>query len=277
MRLENHIAIIAGAAWGGIGGATALRFAQEGARVVVNTLSREKELHETVSRIEAIGGQAVGVMGDASQEETWSKLVATALERYGKVTLLFYNPATNMRHPIADYPVEDWQRVMDVALTGALIAAQAVIPEMIRAGGGSLVFNSSIHSLATIPRYAAYATAKAGLNALVRSIALECGRDGIRANAVAPGAIMGQRQIAGLREMPGEEAAVIDLFPIGRYGRPEDIANVALFLASDEAAFVTGQTIVADGGNTLRLAEALVWPSRRLYWRDNVLVPQPPA
>ena len=276
MRLEGQVAIVAGAAWGGIGAATAYRFAQEGAHLVVNTLSREDKLDETVDRIRSIGGQAVAVMGDASRSDTWAELVATARQHYGKVTRLVYNPTQSSARRVADYTPEEWQRGLDVTLNGAWLAAKHTIPEMLRAGGGALVFISTINSLATNPQCGVYATAKAGLDALTRSIALDYGRDGIRANAIAPGSIVGERQGGRLAEDPLEDAANRDCYPIGRYGRPEDIANVALFLASDEAAFVTGILLVADGGHTLQLPEALVRPSFRRRWRDDVLVPQVP-
>ena len=276
MRLKDHVAIIAGAAWGGIGAASALRYAQEGARLVVNTRSREEKLRETVERVQAIGGEAVAVMGDAAEEGTWEALVAAAEEHYGKVTQLLYNPAYSVSRRVADLTLEEWQRSLDVSLTGAWMAAKHTIPAMIRAGGGSLVFISTINSLATSANMGVYAASKAGLNALTRSIAMEYGRDGIRANAIAPGLIVGERGQSRMAEDSLEDALNRDLYPIGRYGRPEDIANVALFLASDEAAFVTGILLVADGGHTLQLPEALVRPSFRLRWRDDVLVPQKP-
>jgi NAD(P)-dependent dehydrogenase (short-subunit alcohol dehydrogenase family) len=276
MRLKDHVAIIAGAAWGGIGAASALRYAQEGARLVVNTRSREDKLLETVERVQAVGGEAVAVMGDAAEEGTWEALVAAAEEHYGKVTQLLYNPAYSVSRRVADLTLEEWQRSLDVSLTGAWLAAKHTIPAIIRAGGGSLVFISTINSLATSANMGVYAASKAGLNALTRSIAMEYGRDGIRANAIAPGLIVGERGQARMADDPLEDALNRDLYPIGRYGRPEDIANVALFLASDEAAFVTGILLVADGGHTLQLPEALVRPSFRLRWRDDVLVPQKP-
>jgi NAD(P)-dependent dehydrogenase (short-subunit alcohol dehydrogenase family) len=277
MRLKDQVAIVVGAAWGGIGGATALRFAEEGARLVVTTRSSEAELNETVERIQAIGGEAVGVLGDATDEAAWQRVVDTALTRYGKITRLVYNPTYTISRRVADYTREEWQRSLDVILNGAWLAAKFIVPEMIRAGGGALVFISSINSLATNPAFGAYATAKAGLNALARSIALDYGRDGIRANAIAPGSVLGERNKALILGDPLEETANRDCYPIGRYGRPEDIANVALFLASDEAAFVTGIVLVADGGHTLQLPEALVRPGFRLRWRDDVLVPQDPT
>jgi NAD(P)-dependent dehydrogenase (short-subunit alcohol dehydrogenase family) len=280
--MKDKVAIVAGAAWGGIGAASALRLAQEGAKVVVNTLSREAKLAETVERIQEAGGEAVPIMGDIVDEGTWRKLIDTALEHFGKVTTLVHN-ATGLsrgsfRRPrprVADYSREEWAQAMEGLLGAPQLGAQYCIPEMIRAGGGSIVLISTVNSIITNPLFGVYSAGKAGLNALARSIALEYGRDGIRCNAIAPGQIVGEREAERLALDPAEERACVDCYPIGRYGRPEDIANAALFLASDEAAFVTGITLVADGGLTLQSVEALVRPSFRRRWREDVLVPQP--
>jgi NAD(P)-dependent dehydrogenase (short-subunit alcohol dehydrogenase family) len=146
---------------------------------------------------------------------------------------------------------------------------------MIEGGGGSLVFISTVNGTITNPGFGLYGAAKGGLNALTRSIALDYGRDGIRANAIAPGQIVGEREQERLALDPLEEAACRDCYPIGRYGTPEEIANVALFLASDESSFVTGITLTADGGLTLQSPEALVRPSFRKRWRKDVLIPHP--
>ena len=275
MRLEDKVAIVAGAAWGGIGGATALRFAREGAQVVVNTRSREEKLAETVARIRQAGGEAIPVMGDAAEEATWETLVATALEHYGKVTTLVYNAAHASTKPAIEFTREEWDRGLDVTLTGPWIGAKHCIPEMIKVGGGAIVYISTVNSFITNPHFALYGAAKAGLNALARSIAVDYGRSGIRANAIAPGRIVGERGEAFQGRFPLEDQANMDCYPVGRYGRPEDIANAALFLASDEAAFITGVTLTADGGLTLQSPEALVLPFFRMRWRDDVLVPQP--
>ena len=276
MRLEGKVAIIAGAAWGGIGGATAVRFAQEGAKVVVNTHRRQEKLEETVSRIEAVGGEAAWVMGDVAEEATWESMVGLALERFGKVTTLVHNAAQSFGKRVADFTREEWERGLAVTLGGPWLGAKYCLPEMIRAGGGAIVFVSTVNATITNPLFGNYGAAKAGVNALARSIALEYGREGIRANAIAPGQIVGERGKAWLASDPEEDRASKDCYPIGRYGRPEDIANAALFLASDEAAFVTGVTLTVDGGLTLQSPEALVRPSFRKRWRDDVLVPQEP-
>lgn len=275
MRLQDKVAIVAGAGWGGIGGTSAYRFAQEGAKVVINALPGEERLFETEQQIRAMGGEAIAVPGDISQASTWQALVQAALENFGKVNILMNNAAQAYVKPAIEFTEEEWNRAFAVSLTGPWLGAKYCIPEMIKAGGGSIVFTSTVNSLITNPGFGVYSSSKAGLNGLTRSLAMEYGRSGIRCNAIAPGLIVGARQQEAMQHDPLEEQMNIDLYPVGRYGRPEDIANVALFLASDEAAFVTGIVMVADGGLTLQSPEAIARPAFRKRWRDNVLVPQP--
>lgn len=275
MRLEGKVAIVAGAAWGGIGAATAYRFACEGAKVIVNTRRRAEKLAETVARITDAGGEAVSVMGDVADEKTWQALVGTAVERFGSVTTLVHNAAHSYTKRAIEFTQEEWNYSLAVTLGGPWLGAKYCIPEMVRVGGGAIVYISTVNATITNPGFGLYGAAKGGLNALTRSIALDYGRQGIRANAIAPGQIVGERGEEHLAEDPLEEQACRDCYPIGRYGNPEDIANVALFLASDEASFVTGIVLTADGGLTLQSPEALVRPSFRRRWRDDVLVPQP--
>jgi NAD(P)-dependent dehydrogenase (short-subunit alcohol dehydrogenase family) len=275
MRLQGKVAIVAGAAWGGIGAATAYRFAQEGARVVVNTYSRQDKLQETVQHIHEIGGEAVSVMGDVAAEATWQALVQAALTSFGGLDVMVQNAAQSFVKRAVEFSQEEWERGLAVTLTGPWLGAKACIPEMIKRGGGTLVFISTVNGTITNPGFGLYGAAKGGLNALTRSIALDYGRDGIRANAIAPGQIVGEREAQRLALDPVEEAACRDCYPLGRYGTPEEIANVALFLASDESSFVTGITLTADGGLTLQSPEALVRPSFRKRWRHDVLLPHP--
>jgi len=272
MRLEGKVAIVAGAAWGGIGAASALRFAQEGAKVVVNTRRRREKLDETIERIEAIGGEAVGVMGDVADEEMWEACVAAALERFGKLTTLVHNAAQTTAKEVIEISREEWDKGLAVSLGGPWLGAKYCIPEMMKAGGGEIIFISSVNGTVTNPSLGLYGASKAGLNSLTRTIALEYGRRGIRANAIAPGLVAGERTVEDLAEGdPRDEWAERDCYPLGRYGTPEDIANVALFLASDESAFVTGILLTADGGLTLQSPEALVVPRFRRRWRDDLL------
>jgi NAD(P)-dependent dehydrogenase (short-subunit alcohol dehydrogenase family) len=272
MRLAEKVAIVAGAGWGGIGAATAYRFAQEGAKVVINALPGEERLNETEQQIRTLGGEVVTVPGDVSQASTWQALVQAALDHFGKLNILMHNAAHAYIKPAIEFTEEEWSRAIAVTLNGPWLGAKHCIPEMIKAGGGSLVFTSTVNSLITNPHFGVYSTAKAGLNGLTRSIAMEYGRSGIRCNAIAPGLIVGARQQEAMKNDPLEDQMNTDLYPVGRYGRPEDIANVALFLASDEAAFVTGIVLVADA---LQSPEAIARPAFRKRWRKDVLVPQP--
>ena len=275
MQLEGKVAIVAGAGWGGIGAATAYRFAQEGAKVVINAIPGEERLNETAEQIRAIGGAVEVVPGDVADANTWKVLVKTALDHFGKLNILMHNAAHAYINRPIDFTEEEWNRAIAVTLNGPWLGAKHCIPEMIKAGGGAIVFTSTVNSLITNPGFGVYSTTKAGVNALARSIAMEYGREGIRCNSIAPGLIVGARQKEAMAKDPLEDQMNEDCYPVGRYGRPEDIANVALFLASDQAAFVTGITLVADGGLTLQSPEALVRPSFRKRWRKDLLVSQP--
>lgn len=275
MQLKDKVAIVAGAGWGGIGAATAMRFAQEGAHLIINSFSRMEKLEETAANIRAMGAQVELLPGDVAQHATWQALVALAQERYGRLDIIVHNAAYAVLKLPTELSDEDWQRTLDVTLGGPRLAVRYGVPAMIANGGGALVFVSTVNAVITNPLFTVYSVAKAGLNALTRSVALEYGRQGIRCNAIAPGQIVGERERERLRENPLEEQLSQDCYPLGRYGRPEDIAGCALFLASDDAAFVTGIVLTADGGLTLQSPEALVRPSFRARWRDDVLVPQP--
>jgi NAD(P)-dependent dehydrogenase (short-subunit alcohol dehydrogenase family) len=275
MRLKTKVAIVAGAGWGGIGAAVAYRFAREGARLVINADERLDKLEETAERIRADGGEVHTVSGDVAEHATWQALTAAAREHYGRLDVLVHNPAYAVLKRAGELNDEEWERSLAVTLGGPRLAAHYCLPDMMRAGGGSLIFISTVNSIITNPRFAVYSVAKAGVNALARSIALDYGRDGIRCNAIAPGQIVGERETERMQHDPFEERMSRECYPLGRYGRPEDVAGVALFLASDDAGFVTGQVLVVDGGLTLQSPEGLVRPSFRSRWRDDVLVPRP--
>jgi NAD(P)-dependent dehydrogenase (short-subunit alcohol dehydrogenase family) len=275
MRLNGKIGIVAGAGWGGIGAAIAYRFAQEGARLVINSNQRTAKLEETAERIRAVGGEVATVMGDVADSATWEALLATARERFGRLDILVHNAAHAVLKRPADLSDEDLERSLGVTLRGPWLGVRHCVPQMISGGGGAIVFVSTVNATITNPLFGAYSVAKAGLNALTRSVALEYGRQGIRCNAIAPGQIVGERETVSLAGDPLEDQLSRDCYPLGRYGRPEEMAGCALFLASDDASFVTGIVLTADGGLTLQSPEALVRPSFRSRWRDDALVPRP--
>jgi NAD(P)-dependent dehydrogenase (short-subunit alcohol dehydrogenase family) len=275
MRLEGKVALVAGAGWGGIGAATAYRFAQEGARVVINSNRRAEKLQETAERIRAAGGEVATVMGDVADASAWEALAATARESFGRLDILVHNAAYAVHKRPADLTEAEWDRSLGVTLRGAWLGVRQCVPAMIEGGGGAIIFISTVNATITNPLFGVYSVAKAGLNALTRSVALEYGRDGIRCNAIAPGQIVGERASAVLEDDPLEDQLSRDCYPLGRYGRPEEIAGCALFLASDDASFVTGAILTADGGLTLQSPEALVRPSFRARWRDDTLIPRP--
>lgn len=275
MRLDGKVAIVAGAGWGGIGAATAVRFAREGARLVINNNQRPEKLEETAEHIRAAGSEVETVIGSVADASTWEAMVGKARDRFGRLDILVHNASSAAMGLPNDITDEDWDRTFAVTLRGPILGVRYCVPEMVKNGGGSIVLISTVNATITNPNFTAYSTAKGGLNAFNRSVAFEYGRSGIRCNAIAPGQIVGEREAARMVHDPLEDQLSQDCYPLGRYGRPDDIAGCALFLASDDSAFVTGVVLTADGGLTLQSPEALVRPSFRSRWRDDILVPQP--
>lgn len=270
MRLADKVAIVTGAA-SGIGRATARIFAREGAKVVVADL-RPEPGRETVRLIEEAGGVACFVETDVSVASAVKHMVQFAVETYGKLDVLMNNAASARTRPVTELSEEDWSFTIDSCLKPVYLGAKYAIPEMIKLGKGSIINVSSVNGLISNPSFSAYSAAKAGVLGLTRNLAIDYGLKGIRVNAICPGFIANDAMEERLQQDDLERWALTETQVIGRYGRPEDIAWAAVYLASDESSYMTGATLVIDGGLTIQSPEALVRPSFRRRWRKGVLV-----
>jgi NAD(P)-dependent dehydrogenase (short-subunit alcohol dehydrogenase family) len=245
---EGKVVIVTGAAMG-IGASIAERFAGAGARLVLVDVE-EAALASTAG---ALGGHAVA--GDVRSAETAARAVAEAVRIGGTVDVLVNNAAVLRTARLHELSEDDWDLVLDVNLKGPFLMTRAAVPVMLSAGGGAIVNIASISALVTLPEHAAYCAAKGGLVQLTRQAALEYATDGIRVNAVAPGTVdtpLVQRFLATAADAASVMADLEAGHPMGRIGTGREIADAVLFLASDEASFVTGACLVADGGYTIR-------------------------
>lgn len=246
-RLEGKAALITGAS-SGIGHATALLFAAEGAKVVVGA-RRSAELDRLVSQIHAAGGQAVALAGDVRSEDYAKALVALAVERFGRLDIAFNNAGT-LGEGGASTGVSEagWSDTLAINLTGAFLGAKHQIGQMLKNGGGSVIFTSTFvgHTFA-FPGVAAYAASKSGLIGLTQALAAEFGPQGVRVNAVLPGAV-DTDMYRGMNDTPESQAFVTNLHALKRVARPEELARSVLYLASDDSSFVTGTASLVDGG-----------------------------
>jgi NAD(P)-dependent dehydrogenase (short-subunit alcohol dehydrogenase family) len=266
-RLAGKAAIVTGAG-PGIGRAVALRFAAEGAAVTLVDLEPDAA-HETRRRILAAGGSAVVVRADVADADGWREVVAATLAAHGRVDVLVNGAAAAPGGAVLDVDEAHWDRAMAVNLKGAFLGARACLPPMIEGGGGAIVTISSANGLVANPGWADYVTGKTGLLGLSRSIALDYGRQGVRSNVICPGLIVGETSPPELLADPEEARGSRDPYLVGRWGHPDDVAHATLYLASDEAAFVTGTTLVVDGGLTAQSPEATIRPSFRRRWRTD--------
>ena len=244
-RLTGKVAIITGAALG-MGAEEAKLFAKEGAKVVATDI-KDDVLQEVISEIKANGGDAIGLKHNVTSEEEWKNIIQEAVSRYGKVDVLVNNAGIASPKTMAEMGMDEWNKVMDINLNGCVLGMKYVIPEMKKAGGGSLINISSIGGIVGMAGSSPYTAAKGALRSLSKSAAVEYGKDKIRVNSVHPGII----------ETPMTAESFESALPFYKtftqlpyFGKPEDVAYGVLFLASDESRFMTGAELVIDGGWT---------------------------
>ncbi|WP_428610673.1 SDR family oxidoreductase [Sedimenticola sp.] len=245
--LADKVAIVTGAS-SGIGRATAQLFAHEGASVVV-VARRQAELDELVSQIEVHGGRAIAVAGDVTDESTAQRAVEVAVSRFGGLDISFNNAGTlGEMGSTPEVSATGWRDTLETNLTSAFFGAKYQIPQMLRRGAGSVIFTSTfVGYTAGFPGAAAYAASKAGLIGLTQVLATEFGPQSVRVNALLPGGT-DTPMAAQMNNTPEAMAQVANLHALKRMARPEELAQAALFLASDASSFMTGSAMLVDGG-----------------------------
>jgi 3-oxoacyl-[acyl-carrier protein] reductase len=244
-HLDGRVAIVTGASRG-IGRAIAERFATEGASVVVNYVAGSKAADAVVAGITARGGTAVAIQADVSKRASVDELIAATLARFGRIDILVNNAGVMITKGVMETSEEDWDLTIDVNLKGAYLCSKAVVPVMNRQEGGTIINMSSNSGLyhPSAMKFTEYVVSKAGLNGLTKALALALGPH-IRVNAICPGWI---RTDMVETIDPEVQQRILDETALGRWGTPDDIAASAVFLASDEAAFITGELLIVAGG-----------------------------
>ena len=256
-RFSSQVAVVTGGATG-IGGAIAERLASEGASVLIADINLEGA-NERAARIREAGGTAAACATNVGELDQVQAMIQAAVDRWGRLDIIVNNAYPAMEAITGgaeDVPPDVYDRAMAVLVKASYLSAKFGVPHLRSAGGGSIVNISSIHGLLVAPGALVYETGKAALIAATRQMAVEYGRDGIRVNAIAPGHIVTENIQAGIWD---DNPSGFDFFtaqyPVGRCGRPEDIAAAVAFLCSDDASFITGHTLVVDGGHSLQIQE----------------------
>jgi NAD(P)-dependent dehydrogenase (short-subunit alcohol dehydrogenase family) len=250
-RLDGKVCLITGAG-SGMGRAASVKFAQEGAKIVACDLDLDA-VRETVAMVEAAGGRALAARADVSKEADVKEVVKAGVKAYGKLNVLYNNAGI---FPSADHSVVDteeavWDKVLAVNVKGVYLVCKHGIPELLAAGGGSVINVASFVALVgcSVPQDA-YTASKGAVIALTKSLAVQFGPKGIRSNAICPGPIETPLLSAWLFKEPAEKAKRLNRIPMNRFGKSDDIVNMALYLASDEASWTNGAAMVVDGGIT---------------------------
>ena len=247
MKLEGKVAVVTGAATG-IGQAIAVAYAKEGAAVVVDYVGNPSTPTETIQRIQEAGGHAIGVAADVTSFDDVARLIGETVSAFGKLDILVNNAGIEKKIPLVEFPFEEWQKILAVNLTGPFLCSQAAAKQMIAQGhGGRIVNISSIHEDLPMPTNAPYCATKGGLRMLMRTIAVELAPHNITVNNIGPGATFTPID-KDVQSDPKLNEQILASIPLHRWGRPEEVAQLAVYLASDDASYVTGSTYFIDGG-----------------------------
>ena len=263
MRLKDKVAIVTGAS-SGIGIGIAEVFAEEGAQVVC-VARREKEGSEVAAKISDLGGKAVFIACDVSSEEQVNRMVDETLRQFGRIDTLVNNAGVNFVKPFEQVTADDWDRVLGVDLRGTFLCTRACIGPMLRQESGSVVNIATVHTLACLPGAAPYDAAKWGMVGLTKSLAVEYAPRGIRFNCLSPGLIdtqIWQDIQNGAEDLDACLAHWRANIPAGRVGTVREMGQAAAFLASDDASYITGANLLADGGMTSLLVSKEMYKSK---------------
>ncbi len=247
MKLQGKTAIVTGSGTG-IGAAIAIALAKEGASVVVDYVGDASVSQNTLKAIQDIGGKSLGINADISKPDDVQNLVKKTVEAFGSLDIFVNNAGIEKKFAFVDYPLEEWQKIMAVNLTGPFLCSQAAARQMIQQGRGGRIINiSSIHEDLPLLTNAPYCASKGGLRMLMRTIAVELAPHQITVNNIGPGAVYTPID-KDVESDPKLNEKILAQIPMKRWGKPEEIAQMAVYLASDDASYVTGSTHFIDGG-----------------------------
>lgn len=245
--LQNKVAVVTGAATG-IGRAIAAQLVRDGAKVVIDYVGSSEAADELAKALETVGGDAVAVAADVSDPAQVDMLVEHTVKTFGRLDVFVNNAGIEKEYPFLETPLDYWHKVIAINLTGPFLCSQRAAKQMVAQGGGGRIVNiSSVHEDIPMLTNGPYCAAKGGLRMLMRTIAVELAPHGITVNNIAPGAIETPINAQSMQD-PEKMKALLAEIPLGRMGRPQEVAQLCAFLASDEAAYITGSTYVIDGG-----------------------------
>jgi glucose 1-dehydrogenase len=255
MRLKDKVALITGAG-SGIGQAIAVRFAAEGAKVVVNYHRGGKHPGEVVvNEIARQNGSAIAIAAEVYQRNEVESMIQETVKKFGRLDIAVCNAGVEIKKPFLEVTDDEWSKVIDVNLHGSFLVSQIAARQMVKQGqGGKLIFISSVHEDIPFAQYTAYCASKGALRMMMRNLALELAEHKINCNNIAPGAISTPINQAVLDDPEAMKNALSEI-PWGRFGKPDEVASVAVFLASNEADYITGSTYYIDGGLTQQVTK----------------------